>query len=85
MAEPSMYKRYAAEYAAHAEHGACNALYDRHAELDLVGDVTGQTVLDAACGPGLYAAELTARGARVIGFDGSRTCAGVAAAADRRL
>jgi len=28
-------------------------------------------VLDAACGPGLYAEELTARGATVIGFDQS--------------
>lgn len=29
------------------------------------------SVLDAACGPGLYAEELTSRGARVIGFDQS--------------
>jgi SAM-dependent methyltransferase len=31
--------------------------------------VAGKRVLDAACGPGLYAAELLARGADVTGFD----------------
>jgi ubiquinone/menaquinone biosynthesis C-methylase UbiE len=39
--------------------------------LELLGDVRGQRVLDAGCGPGLYAAELLARGAEVIGFDQS--------------
>ena len=43
----------------------------RPACLGLLGDVAGRTVLDAACGPGLYAEELTARGATVIGFDQS--------------
>ncbi|MGY4647287.1 hypothetical protein [Mycobacterium sp. URHB0021] len=36
----------------------------------LLGDVTGKTVLDALR-PGLYAEELTARGAHVIGSDQS--------------
>jgi ubiquinone/menaquinone biosynthesis C-methylase UbiE len=39
--------------------------------LSLLGDVAGQRVLDAACGPGLYAAELIDRGAQVVGFDQS--------------
>jgi SAM-dependent methyltransferase len=39
--------------------------------LSLLGDVTGQRVLDAACGPGLCAAELIDRGAQVVGFDQS--------------
>ena len=30
--------------------------------------MTGKRVLDAACGPGLYAAELIGRGAQVVGF-----------------
>ncbi len=39
--------------------------------LDLLGDVRGRRVLDAGCGPGLYAEELVARGAEVVGFDAS--------------
>ena len=62
---------FAAEYAEHAEHGAANALYDRPAVLGLLGDVTGKRVLDAGCGPGLYAEELVRRGASVVGFDES--------------
>ena len=41
--------------------------------LRLAEPVTGRTVLDAGCGPGLYAAEFLRRGARVIGFDQSPT------------
>jgi 2-polyprenyl-3-methyl-5-hydroxy-6-metoxy-1,4-benzoquinol methylase len=62
---------FAAEYAELAEHGAANALYDRPAVLGLLGDVTGKRVLDAGCGPGLYAEELVRRGASVVGFDES--------------
>lgn len=66
-----MYERFAEEYAVHAGESAYNALYDRPALLALAGDVSGKTVLDAACGPGYYAEELLHRGARVIGFDQS--------------
>lgn len=66
-----MYDGFAEEYAAHAAVGAYNALYDRPAVLRLAGDVAGRTVLDAGCGPGLYAEELLRRGGRVIGFDQS--------------
>jgi ubiquinone/menaquinone biosynthesis C-methylase UbiE len=57
----------------HAADSAYNAHYDRPAVLAALGDVTGLEVLDAACGPGLYAEELLGRGARVTGFDASDT------------
>ncbi|WP_326566490.1 class I SAM-dependent methyltransferase [Amycolatopsis rhabdoformis] len=63
------YEVFADEFLDHAREGFYNAFVDRPACLSLLGDVAGRDVLDAACGPGLYAAELTARGARVTGFD----------------
>jgi SAM-dependent methyltransferase len=65
------YDEFADEFRGHAESSLYNAYYDRPACLELLGDVTGKLVLDAACGPGLYAAELLRRGARVTGFDQS--------------
>jgi len=65
------YDVFADEFLDHASDGFYNAHYDRPACLGLLGDVAGRTVLDAACGPGLYGEELTARGATVIGFDQS--------------
>ncbi|HEX2307137.1 MAG TPA: SAM-dependent methyltransferase, partial [Jatrophihabitantaceae bacterium] len=61
MPSDPMYERFAAEYADHAAAAPYNALYDRPAVLALAGDVSGRTVLDAACGPGLYARELLQR------------------------
>jgi hypothetical protein len=58
------YDVFADEFLGHAQGGFCNACYDRPACLALLGDVTGKRVLDAACGPGLYAAELIGRGGR---------------------
>ena len=55
----------------HAVDSAYNAHYDRPAVLAALGPVTGQRVLDAACGPGLYLSELLQRGAEVTGFDAS--------------
>ncbi|MGU3654518.1 class I SAM-dependent methyltransferase [Mycolicibacterium sp. A43C] len=69
--EHPQYDVFADEFLVHAQNGLFNAHYDRPACLGLLGDVTGASILDAACGPGLYAAELTARGARVTGFDHS--------------
>lgn len=69
--DPRQYDSFAAGFEAHAEDGPYNAMYDRPAMLELVGDVTGKQVLDAACGPGLYAEALLARGAEVIGCDAS--------------
>lgn len=37
----------------------------------LLGEVAGRRILDAACGPGVYAGELIRRGAQVAGFDQS--------------
>lgn len=65
------YDDFADEFLNHARNGFYNAHYDRPACLALLGDVADKTVLDAACGPGLYAEELAKRGARVIGFDQS--------------
>lgn len=65
------YDVFADEFLLHARDGLFNAHYDRPACLDLLGDVAGRSVLDAACGPGLYAEELVARGADVTGFDQS--------------
>jgi SAM-dependent methyltransferase len=65
------YETFADEFLDHAQNGFYNAHYDRPACLALIGAVDGRTVLDAACGPGLYAEELVARGAAVIGVDQS--------------
>lgn len=65
------YEVFADEFLDHATDGFFNAYYDRPACLALLGDVAGKRVLDAACGPGLYAAELARRGAHVTGFDHS--------------
>jgi SAM-dependent methyltransferase len=65
------YDAIAEEYREHASASLYNAHYDRPACFELLGDVAGRRVLDAACGPGLYAAELVERGAAVVGFDQS--------------
>ena len=88
--EPSQYDPFAAAYEEHAEVAPYNALYDRPAVLDVLGPVDGLTVLDAACGPGLYLEELVSRGARVIGCDAAPTmvelsAARVGGAADLRV
>jgi ubiquinone/menaquinone biosynthesis C-methylase UbiE len=67
----SQYDSFADEYMDHAAQGFYNAHYDRPACFDLLQDVAGKRVLDAACGPGLYAEELVRRGASVVGFDQS--------------
>ena len=59
---------FADEFPGHAGGGFCSACYDRPACLALLGGVRGRRVLDAACGPGLYAAGLIGRGAQVAGF-----------------
>jgi SAM-dependent methyltransferase len=69
--DPEQYDAFADEYQDHAATAPYNALYDRPATLDLLGDVEGLTVLDAACGPGFYLEELRARGAEAVGCDAS--------------
>ncbi|MFF4646166.1 class I SAM-dependent methyltransferase [Streptomyces sp. NPDC001389] len=52
--------------------------------LALVGDVTGKSVLDIACGTGFYSRELKRRGAsRVFGFDISGAMVDAAEALER--
>ncbi len=65
------YDDFAAEYNADNERNLLNAYYERPAMLDLVGDVSGQHVLDIGCGAGPLAEKLTQGGARVSGFDSS--------------
>lgn len=56
-------------YSRRIETNSHNALYDRPNTLAMLPDVEGKSVLDAACGPGKYAQELIAQGAKVTGFD----------------
>lgn len=60
-------------FAEHAETSPYNAYTDRPAMLRLAGDVSGSRILDVGCGAGHYAAELAARGAQVVGIEGSAT------------
>lgn len=69
--DPTQYNAFAAEYEEHAATAPYNALYDRPATLDLMGDIDGMRVLDAGCGPGIYVAEMINRGAKVLGCDAS--------------
>lgn len=69
--DPRQYDSIAAGYESHAEMSSWNVLLDRPAVLDLLDDVAGLRVLDAGCGPGIYAEELVRRGAEVVGFDAS--------------
>lgn len=71
VSDEAMYERFAEEYAAHVVTSSYNALYDRPAVLELAGPVAGLRVLDAGCGPGLYAQELCTRGAQRVAFDQS--------------
>ena len=58
-------------FAEHADTSIWNSYVDRPTMLALLGDVSGQRVLDAGCGAGHYAAALVERGASVLGLDGS--------------
>lgn len=63
------YDQIADVFARRAEDGPYNAHYDRPALLGLLPPVAGLRVLDAGCGPGIYAAWLVAQGAEVVGLD----------------
>ncbi|GAA4585839.1 hypothetical protein GCM10023194_29750 [Planotetraspora phitsanulokensis] len=60
-------------FAKNADTSPYNAYTDRPAMLRLAGDVSGLRILDVGCGAGHYAAELFARGAQVVGIEGSAT------------
>lgn len=63
------YETLAEQYNARIDHKPHNAYYDRPNTLNLIGDVKGERILDAACGPGKYAEIFLEQGAYVTGFD----------------
>lgn len=65
------YDAIADAYAAGVDSAPYNALYERPALLDLMPPVDGAQILDAGCGSGWYAVELSRRGAAVFGIDAS--------------
>jgi SAM-dependent methyltransferase len=68
-----VYERLAEAYAARVETKPHNAYYERPATLSLLPPVAGRHVLDAGCGPGVYAEWLVEHGAEVVGLDASPT------------
>jgi 2-polyprenyl-6-hydroxyphenyl methylase/3-demethylubiquinone-9 3-methyltransferase len=64
------YSGFADRYAAAVATKPHNALYERPAMLSLLPEVRGLRVLDAGCGPGLYAEWLAQQGASVVAVDG---------------
>lgn len=65
----SAYELMAEKYNELIDHKPHNAYYDRPNTLQLLPNVSGKIILDAACGPGKYAEILIEKGATVIGFD----------------
>jgi SAM-dependent methyltransferase len=65
------YEMLAEAYAAGIDTKPHNAYYERPATLSLLPEVKGKRVLDAACGPGVYAEWLLAHGAEVVAVDAS--------------
>lgn len=65
------YEALADAYAAKIDTKPHNAYCERPATLALLPDVHGLRVLDAGCGPGVYAEWLTQRGASVVALDAS--------------
>lgn len=63
------YEQIAEKYNELIDHKPHNAYYDRPNTLQLLPDLHGKTILDAACGPGKYAEILISKGATVKGFD----------------
>lgn len=63
------YEQFAHRYAARADTKAHNAYYERPATLSLLPEVGGKRVLDAGCGPGIYAEWLLDHGAEVVALD----------------
>jgi SAM-dependent methyltransferase len=65
------YEKLADAYAEMIETKPHNAYLERPATLSLLPDVKGKLVLDAGCGPGLYADLLVQHGAEVVAVDAS--------------
>jgi SAM-dependent methyltransferase len=63
------YNTLAKSYAARVDTKPHNAYYERPATSSLLPDVKGKRVLDAGCGPGVYAEWLVTHGAEVVAID----------------
>lgn len=63
------YASFAKRYDALAPTKPHNALYERPASFELLGEVTGLDILDAGCGSGICSEELARSGAGVSAFD----------------
>ncbi|MEJ2377601.1 MAG: class I SAM-dependent methyltransferase [Pseudolabrys sp.] len=63
---PDAYRRWRA-----SEIGTITERLERQLILEMLGDVSGQRILDVGCGDGELACELAARGAIVTGIDSS--------------
>jgi SAM-dependent methyltransferase len=72
------YEALARRYASMIDRKAENAYYERPATLSLMPPVAGKRVLDAGCGPGVYAEWLITHGAKVVGLDVSPKMIGLA-------
>ena len=68
----------AEDWVAHADHNDYRNQYLMPRMLAMLGNVEGKRILDLGCGEGGYSRELTRRGARVIGVDGSERLVEVA-------
>ncbi len=63
------YEALAESYAALIDTKPHNAYYERPATLSLLPEISSKRVLDAGCGPGVYAEWLADRGAEVVALD----------------
>jgi SAM-dependent methyltransferase len=66
------YDALAESYAQRVDTKPHNAYYERPATLSLLPDVTCKRLLDAGCGPGVYAEWLVEHGAQVVAIDANR-------------
>lgn len=63
------YEDFGRDYANAIESNAWNAGYERPSTLALLPNVNGLAILDAGCGPGIYADLLIQRGGKVTALD----------------
>ncbi len=64
------YEKMADDYAEYVDNKPWNADYERPATLSLVGDVKGESILDAGCAAGWYSKKFLEMGAKgVVGLD----------------
>jgi SAM-dependent methyltransferase len=69
----SQYDSFATRYAATIEQHPYRLYYEKPATLALIPDVSGKSVLDAGCGPGIYSEWLLQHGAQVVACDYAET------------